>query len=96
MPSEYSPRIGDWYETATGHSFEVIAYDEEEETVEIQYFDGTLEELDLESWYDLEIDPVEPPEDWSGSMDVDREDVDRDGKPSNGPLDWSILDDLDQ
>ena len=74
MANEYIPRIGDWYRTATGDNFEIVACDEDDQTVEIQYFDGTVEELDLESWYDLDIDPIEPPEDWSGPLDIDRDD----------------------
>jgi hypothetical protein len=33
-----------------------------------------VEEIDFDSWYEMEIRPIEPPEDWSGSMDVERED----------------------
>jgi hypothetical protein len=37
--------------------------------VEIQYFDGEVEELDLDSWYEMALEPIEPPEDWSGPFD---------------------------
>ncbi|NIR59101.1 MAG: hypothetical protein GWO02_06065 [Gammaproteobacteria bacterium] len=94
MAAQYEPRVGDWYESTSGHSFEVVAYDEDKETVEVQYFDGTLEELDLEGWYELDIEPVEPPEDWSGSMDIDREDLA--DQELRGRPDWSLLDDLDR
>ena len=36
--------------------------------------DGTVEEVDLESWYEQDIIPIEPPEDWSGSLDLEKED----------------------
>lgn len=74
MATEFEPRIGDWYRTATGDAFEIVAYDEDDQTVELQYFDGTVEELDLDSWYELDIEITEPPEDWSGSMDIERDD----------------------
>ncbi|WP_297526610.1 DUF6763 family protein [Thiohalobacter sp.] len=74
MATEFEPRIGDWYRTATGDTFEIVAYDEDDQTVELQYFDGTVEELDLDSWYELDIEITEPPEDWSGSMDIERDD----------------------
>jgi hypothetical protein len=30
-----------------------------------EYFDGDLDEIDLEEWYDLNIKPIEAPEDWT-------------------------------
>lgn len=74
MATEYEPRIGDWYRTVTGDYFEIVALDPDDETLEIQYFDGTIEELDLDTWYELNIEPTEPPEDWSGSLDIERDD----------------------
>ncbi|MDN5849339.1 MAG: hypothetical protein L0H63_06810 [Nitrococcus sp.] len=68
------PVVGDWYMLPKGESFEVVAYDHEDETVEIQYFDGAVEEFELETWIELSAEPIEPPEDWSGSVDIMRED----------------------
>ena len=68
------PRVGDWYANAQGQSFEVVAIDPDDGTVEVQYFDGTVEEMDTDSWQESRPTPTEPPEDWSGSMDVERED----------------------
>ena len=44
------PGIGDWYRLSGGALFEVVALDDDDGTVEIQYFDGTLEEMDIEDW----------------------------------------------
>ena len=74
MAFNFQPVVGDWYQDASGGTFEVVAYDFEEEAIEIQYFDGAIEELDLETWIALSLIPAEPPEDWSGSMDLSRED----------------------
>lgn len=74
MPAQYAPTVGDWYKTLAGDSFEIVAFDEDDQTVEIQYEDGSIEELDLDTWYDLEIEPIDSPADWSGSLDMDRED----------------------
>ena len=74
MSTEYEPRIGDWYRSRSGDNFEIVALDEDDQTLEIQYFDGTLEELDLDTWYELDIVAIEPPEDWSGSLDIQRDD----------------------
>jgi hypothetical protein len=34
-----------------------------------------VEELDLDSWRQLPASPVDQPEDWSGSLDVDDSDL---------------------
>ena len=44
------PSIGEWYRLNRGDSFEIVAVDEDDGTVEIQHFDGTIEEMDLEDW----------------------------------------------
>ncbi len=71
------PSIGDWYRFRGGESFEVVAVDEDDATIDIQYFDGTLEEMDKEDWEaqwdEGFIEAAEPPEDWSGSVDVEDE-----------------------
>ena len=75
MTFKPTPRIGDWYKNTTGDSFEVVAQDEDDETLELQYYDGTVEELDRETWESMNPEPIEPPEDCSGSMDIANEDV---------------------
>ena len=74
MNNEFTPRVGDWYQNISGDNFEIVALDDDEATLEIQYFDGAVEEVDFDSWHEMEITPIEPPEDWSGSMDIERED----------------------
>ena len=68
--SDVDPIIGNWYRNQeTGNDFEVVALDEDAQTIEIQYFDGEVEELDLDAWYELPIEAIEAPEDWSGPFD---------------------------
>src|SRR5690606_27267840 len=69
-----SPVVGDWYRRLDGSLFEVVAIDRDDGTVEVQHFDGTLEEFDLESWDEQQFQEGEAPEDWSGSVDVEPED----------------------
>src|ERR1700674_2861419 len=68
------PAIGDWYRLSGGALFEVVALDDDDGTIEIQYFDGTVEEMDIEDWEtqweDGGLEAAEAPEDWSGSGDV--------------------------
>ena len=69
------PGIGDWYRLNGGALFEVVALDDDDGTIEIQYFDGTVEEMDVEDWEaqweDGALESAEAPEDWSGSVDVE-------------------------
>ncbi len=74
--TEISPIIGKWYRHENGQLFEVVAQDETDRTIEIQYFDGTIEELDGEAWAELQLEEAQAPEDWTGSVDVDVEEKD--------------------
>ena len=77
------PLIGDWYSLRGGELFEVVAVDDADGTIEVQYFDGTVEEMELADWRTQfsagEIEEVDAPEDWSGSVDVEPEDDNRSG-----------------
>jgi hypothetical protein len=68
MAIQDAPIVSQWYKHRDkGYRFQIISMDEE--TVELQHFDGDLEELDRDAWYELDIEPIEPPEDWTGAMD---------------------------
>ena len=75
------PIVGQWYRGSTNELFEVVAIDSQDETIEIQYFDGTVAEMDFDSWNEQLLDDVieaaDAPEDWSGAIDVEAEDLDR-------------------
>ena len=90
------PSIGDWFQKAGGDLFEVVAIDESDGTIEIQYFDGTVEEVDVEAWFEMESFPAVAPEDYSGSLDIASEDYDS-RLDMAGKKDWSDpLDYFDQ
>lgn len=64
------PEIGQWYQRADRpQPFQVVAIDERAETVEIEYFDGTVDEWPLSHWHALEIEPTGAPPDASGALD---------------------------
>ena len=65
------PIVGDWYQQPGGYLFEVVALDEQDATVEIQHFVGTVEEIELDAWNESLFENAEAPEDWSGSVDMD-------------------------
>ncbi len=93
MSTEFEPRVGDWYETKEGRTFEVVAVDADEGSVEIQYFDGDVEELDSDTWFDMELQAAAEPNDWTGPFDdLERDDlgeIDRAASPDSwsNPLD---------
>jgi hypothetical protein len=69
------PGIGDWYRLRAGELFEVVAVDDDDGTIELQYFDGTVEEMDVDDWEaqwdEGTLEAAEAPEDWSGSVDIE-------------------------
>jgi hypothetical protein len=67
-------RVGSWYSTVDGESLKVVAFDRDEEVIEVQFYDGTIEEYDLDDWEELAAKPIAPPEDWAGSYDVGSDD----------------------
>ncbi len=68
------PAIGHWYRRTNGNLLKIVAVDEEDATIEVQFFDGTIDEVDLDTWAGLLLERVGAPEDWSGSVDMDPED----------------------
>lgn len=85
------PDVGNWFRRVDGNTFEIVAVDEGDRTIELQHFDGTLEEIDLEAWLELVAEPIDPPEDWSGSLDVDTADLPAGEEPHrefSDPLDF--------
>lgn len=91
MAFEVDPIIGNWYEHLDkGLRFEVVALDEDEGLVEIQYFNGDIEEIELEIWYELEIEPSQPPEDWTGPIDDIETDDSDDIQPDIDSEDWDM------
>ena len=74
MANELDPVVGNWYETLDkGDKFEIVAVDEDAGTVDIQYYDGDIEEMDIDAWYELDIELSEQPDDWNGPYDEDDE-----------------------
>lgn len=45
-----NPEIGSWYRDIENSLFEVVALDDSEDAIEVQYADGDVAEYDRESW----------------------------------------------
>jgi hypothetical protein len=69
--------VGEWYE-AGDKPFEIVGIDAKAGLVLVQHFDGSLEELDFDSWLEIAARPCPPPEDYTGALDIDHDDVDYD------------------
>jgi hypothetical protein len=94
--TELAVVIGGWYQEPGGQVFEVVALDPDEQTIEIQYLGGEVEELDFDAWEEMELAAAEPPEDWTVSFDeIERDDrgySDTTSRPEN----WAgVLGNLD-
>ena len=78
MSRDHNPVPGKWYENLEdGEVFQVLSVDEDSELIELQYEDGDVEEVDYETWQELDLDLTEEPEGWTGA-DEDEDDEDDD------------------
>jgi hypothetical protein len=96
---EYEPAVGQWYENIDeNESFRVLSVDEDAELVELEYLDGDIEEIDLETWHELDLDKIDEPEGWAGSAaDEDEDDEEEEEEKEKDDLDdtWDEDDDED-
>lgn len=75
MSRDHNPVPGKWYENLEdGEVFQVLSVDEDSELIELQYEDGDVEEVDYETWQELDLELSEEPEGWTGDDDDDDED----------------------
>lgn len=70
MTTITDPVIGRWYKDVENDlTFTVVAIEEDNDFIEVQYLNGDIGEYDNESWYNSTFDYVEAPEDWSAPYD---------------------------
>lgn len=83
-------RVGQWYARLDkGEIFQVTSLDDESHTIEIQTFDGDLDEIDGDAWASMPLIFAERPEDWTGPVDgVQRDDLGYSETDMTG-ADWS-------
>jgi hypothetical protein len=96
MGRDHNPVAGQWYESLDDEEvFQVLSVDEDAELIELQYEDGDVEEIDYETWQELDLDLSEEPEGWSGSeAEDDEEDDDYDEDEEDD--DWDDDEDEDE
>lgn len=87
------PLIGAWYRDQQEQQiFEVVAIDDELGSIEIQYVDGAIGALEVDTWYRLPLVSISSPEDTDSALDLSHEDrwcQDQSGSPLpwDDPLD---------
>jgi predicted dehydrogenase len=98
---DYDPVQGQWYEDLEENEiFRVLSVDPDEEIIEIQYENGDIEEIDLDTWHELDLERAEEPEGWASDEDddedEDEEDADEDDwDEDEDDDDWDDDDDED-
>ena len=96
MSRDYEPVPSQWYENVEEEeSFRVLSVNEDSELVEIEYLDGDIEEIDLETWHEMDLERIEEPEGWSESDDEDV-DEDEDEEDDEDEDDWDDDEDEDE
>jgi hypothetical protein len=75
---DFDPTPGQWYEDLDQDEvFKVVSVDPDEFQVRIQWLDGEYEDLDLDSWNELDLELAEEPEGWvDDAAELDDEDED--------------------
>lgn len=86
--SRYLPEVGHWFQDRTnGQLFEIVAFDRDEGTVQVQYIDGEIAAWELDSWAELELVRAAEPEDWRSAFELDDE-FTTDPDAALHPLQW--------
>ena len=77
--------VGQWYlRRDTRDVFQVVDWDDESGSARIQLFDGSLDEIDLDTWRALAPTAVAAPDDWTGPLDnMEMEDFEQFGMQSD-------------
>jgi len=70
MTTITDPVIEQWYKDVENNlTFKVVAIEESDDSIEVQYHNGDIGEFDNDSWYNSTFDFIEDPEDWSAPFD---------------------------
>jgi hypothetical protein len=91
---DYEPVPGQWYENLEDEeSFRVLTVDEDSELVEIEYLDGEIEEIDLETWHEMDLEKTTEPEGWGESEEDEDEEEEEEDEEDEDDDDWDDDDD---
>ena len=97
MGRDYEPVKGQWYQNVEeDETFRVLSVDEDAELVEIEYLDGDIEELDLDTWHELDLERIAEPEGWSAAAAEGEEEDDDEDEEDEDDDDWDDDEDDDE
>jgi predicted dehydrogenase len=96
---DYDPVQGQWFEDLEENEiFRVLSVDPDEEIIEIQYENGDIEEIDLDTWHELDLERAEEPEGWASDEEDEEEEEEEDEEDwdeDEDDDDWDDDDDED-
>jgi predicted dehydrogenase len=96
---DYDPVQGQWFEDLEENEiFRVLSVDPDEEIIEVQYENGDIEEIDLDTWHELDLERAEEPEGWASDEEDDEEEEEEDEEDwdeDEDDDDWDDDDDED-
>lgn len=91
MARDYDPVQGKWYEDLEENEvFKVLSVDPDQELVEVQYENGDIEEIDLDTWHELDLEQANEPEGWASDDEEDDEEEEEEDEDED---DWDEDDD---
>jgi hypothetical protein len=67
MSMQEDPLVGKVYENDEGLQFKVTAYDQDEGVIELRYEDGSVDEIDIDTWREMDLAKVEAENDRSAN-----------------------------
>ena len=95
MSRDHEPVRGRWYENVEEEeTFRVLSVDEDTEVVEIEYLDREIEEIDIDTWHELDLAVTEEPEGWSDEDEEDEEEKEEEEDDEDD--DWDDDEDEDE
>jgi hypothetical protein len=94
---DYDPIQGQWYEDLEENEiFQVLSVDPDEEIVEIIYENGDTEEIDLDTWHELDLEKATQPEGWANDkVAAEGEDAAKEEEAEEDDDDWDEDEDDD-
>ena len=93
MSRDNEPVPGKWYQDLEEEeSFRVLKVDEDAELIEIEHLDGEIEEVDLETWHEMDLEPTQEPEGWAESDEEEEEEEEEEDEDEDDE-DWDEDDD---
>jgi predicted dehydrogenase len=94
---DYDPVQGKWYEDLEENEvFKVLSVDPDQELVEVQYENGDIEEIDLDTWHELDLELSQEPEGWANDDEEEEEEEEEDEDEDDWDEDDDDWDDDDE